>query len=385
MTTPAAAPLAHVKVLDLSRMYPGAFCSLLLADLGADVVKVEAPGFGDGMRAMAAPGSFNAAHTALNRGKRSLALDLRSPGVGAVLNKLVHWADVVIESHKPGQLDAMGIGYTAMSAVNPRLVWCSISGYGDTGPMADAAGHDITYLGYSGLLGALADGAPTPPMAGISLPAAATMAVVGILAALSSAALTGQGARLDASMADAAMWMLSEDVARAANDPQPGWGSFAARNVYECADGRNVTVAANEPRTWAALCEGLGVPELAGHRIGIDADAPVTARLREVFATQPAAHWCAAPGLKGGIGPVNSAADLLDDPQVAARGSVVALAGTDMRVLANPIRFDSAVGAAASHALRQPPGLGEHTADVLAMAGFDRDEVAALREANVVG
>jgi crotonobetainyl-CoA:carnitine CoA-transferase CaiB-like acyl-CoA transferase len=181
------------------------------------------------------------------------------------------------------------------------------------------------------------------------------------------------------------MWMLSEDVARAANAPAPGWGSFAARNVYQCADGRYVTVAANEPRTWAALCEGLGVPELAGHRIGVDDDAPVSARLREVFAGRPAAEWAAAPGLKAGIGPVNGAADLLDDPQVAARHSVVTLAGSDTRVLANPIRFHSEPGEDASHALSQPPALGEHTADVLATVGFSAAEIEALQAEKVVG
>ena len=380
MTDPAG-PLAHVKVLDLTRMYPGAFCTLLLADLGADVVKVEAPGTGDGLRPIVPPGRFNAAHVALNRGKRSLGLDFRATRADEVLRRLVRWADVVVESHRPGQLDRLGLGYDAMREENPRVVWCSVTGFGDTGPNTDAPGHDLTYLGYAGLLDRLADGPATPPATTISIPMAALMATVGILAGLAEAERTGQGRRLDANMVDSAMWVLAEDVARAANDPAPGWGTFAARNVYRCADGREVTVASTEPKTWAALCEGLGMPELVDHRFGADDEAPVIARLIEVFATKPAAAWVAEPGLRGGVGPVNQPADLLEDPQVTERRSLVALAGSGARVLANPIRFDGEGGDSATLAGTDPPVLGADTDAVLAAAGFsaDRDRDAASR------
>ncbi|MGZ4709505.1 MAG: CaiB/BaiF CoA transferase family protein, partial [Acidimicrobiales bacterium] len=382
-TTGDEGPLAGVKVLDLSRMFPGAFCTLLLADLGAEVLKVEAPGAGDGLRAMARPGAFNAAHTALNRGKRSLVLDLRSAGAPAVLGRLARWADVLVESHRPGQLDQLGIGYEAMRVENPRLVWCSITGFGDVGPNAQAPAHDLTYLGYAGLLGRLTDGPTTPPTVSLSLPLAGAMAATGILAALAEANRTGRGARLDANMTDTAMWTLAEDVARAANAPAPGWGTFSARNVYTCADGRQVTVAANEPRTWARLCDALGTADLAAHDFGVD-DAAATARLAEVLGTKPAAEWLAEPGLAGGIGPVNEVADLLDDPQVTERGSLVPLSGTDVRVLANPIRFGGARGDAASHALREPPELGADTDAGLEAAGFTVEEIAGLRADHVV-
>jgi len=377
-------PLAHLKVLDLSRMYPGAFCTLLLADLGADVLKVEGPGAGDGLRPMAAPGAFNPPHTALNRGKRSLVLDLRHSGAAAVLKRLVRWADVVIESHKPGQLDGLGLGYEVMSVENPAVVWCSLTGFGDFGPNAAAAGHDITYLGYAGLLGRLADGPTTPPAAPISLPLTGLMGAVGILAAVSHAARTGQGTRLDANMVDTAMWTLSEDFARAASVGGPGWGTMAARNVYACADGREVTVASNEPRTWAKLCEALDLPDLADHRIGIDDDAKATARLAETFLTRDAAHWLANPGLGGGVGPVNDAPDLLEDPQVSARGSLVPVEGSGARVLANPIRFQGALGNEASYGLVDAPALGAHTTEALTAAGFTSEEIAALQADKVV-
>jgi crotonobetainyl-CoA:carnitine CoA-transferase CaiB-like acyl-CoA transferase len=166
------------------------------------------------------------------------------------------------------------------------------------------------------------------------------------------------------------MWLVSEDVARAANAPAPGWGTFASRNVYRCADGRQVTVAASEPRTWATLCEGLAVPELAAHRLGLDDEAPVT--------------WIADPGLAGGVGPVHEPADLLDDPQVTERGSVIRLDGSDVRVLASPIRLDGGDGAASSAARTAPPDLGADTDEVLAAAGLAADEIAALRADGVV-
>jgi alpha-methylacyl-CoA racemase len=384
MAEPPGAPLRGVRVLDLSRMYPGAFCTLLLADLGAEIVKVEAPGFGDGIRALSFGTDFNAAHTALNRGKRSLVLDLRTPGGGDVLRRLAAGADVVVESHKPGALDALGLGYDAMRAINPRLVWCSLTGFGSTGPNAEAAGHDITYVGYAGLLSRLSQHEPSPPGVGVSLPVAGMTGALGIVAALHARHTTGVGARVDASMVDSAMWMLSEDFARAANSPMPGWGTMAARGVYRCADGRCVTVASNEPRTWAALCEGLGVPELAGHRIGVDDEATTIARLTEVFLTRPAAHWQRTPGLRGGVGPVNEPADLLADPHITERDAMVALDGSDVRVLASPLRFDGAGGAASTPATTQPPDLGADTDAVLAGAGYSPAEIASLRDAGII-
>lgn len=378
-------PLSHVRVLDLSRLYPGAFCTQLLADLGADVLKVEAPRFGDGMRMSYGAGTAPS-HVALNRGKRSLTLDLKKPQAADVLRRLVAGVDVVVESHRPGALDQMGIGFAALRELNPRLVWCSLTGFGQDGPLANAPGHDVTYLGYSGLLSRLAgSGSPPMPDTTVSVPLAGVLGAVGILAALAARERTGEGSRVDTSMAEAALWLVSEDVARAAIAPGPNWGAMAARQNYRCADGRWVTVAATEPKAWGALCAALELPDLAEHKIGSDEPATI-ARLADAFAQRPAAHWVATPGLAGGVGPVNEPGDLLADPHLAARAGIVELPGgaQPARVVANPVRIDGADGRGSSAGLRWPPELGADTDAALAAAGFGADEIAALHGDGVV-
>jgi alpha-methylacyl-CoA racemase len=382
-TAHATRPLAHVRVLDLSRMFPGAFCTLMLADLGADVLKVEAPGHGDGLRFMTGE-PFAAAHVALNRGKRSTTLDLRSPRAPEVLRRLVAGVDVVVESQRPGMLDDLGIGFEDLRRDAPGLVWCSLTGFGPDGPNVDAPGHDLTYLGYAGVLSTLTvDGEPPVPGSILSIPITGVIGALGIVAALTHRDRTGVGARVDANMVDSSIWMLAEQLARAANAPGIPWGASARRANYRCADGRWVTCTASEPKPWAKVVEALDVPELAGHQFGVDEEA-TTARLAEVFATRPQSHWLQHPGMAGGIGPVHEPADLLDDPQVTHRGGMVALAGGGPLVFGNPLRIDRARGEAGSHAIGSPPGLGEHTDAVLAAAGFSPEEIAGLREERVV-
>jgi alpha-methylacyl-CoA racemase len=375
-------PLTHLRVLDLSRMYPGAYATSMLADLGADVWKVEAPKFGDGMRFIT--GGFEAQHVALNRGKRSMTLDLRQEGSADVLRRLVRDADVVVESHRPGALAAQGVGYEQLRELNPGLVWCAITGFGQSGPNALAPGHDITYLGAAGVLARLSapDVTPTPPQLTVSIPVGALMAVTGILAALAQRERTGNGAYIDTSLTDAAMWLVSEDVARAAVAPAPSWPDMAARWVYRCADGRSVTVAATEPKSWAALVAALDLPDLAEHRHGMDEPATIE-RLAAAFATKPAAAWCATPGFAGGVGPSYEPVDLLDDAHVAARGGIASIDGSGERVLASPMRIRGADGDS-STATSPAPDLGAQTDELLAAAGFDAAEIAALREAKII-
>jgi alpha-methylacyl-CoA racemase len=374
-------PLEHVRVLDLSRMFPGAYCTSLLADLGADVLKVESPKGGDGLRFLT-PDPFPASHVALNRGKRSLTLDLRSAQGPDVLRRVATGVDVIVESHRPGALDALGVGFEALRADNPGLVWCSLTGFGPDGPLAEAPGHDLTYLGFSGLLSTLAvDGRPPVPGTTVSLALAGVMGAFGIVSALQGRERTGVGARVDATMVDAAMWVLADQVAQAANSTVQSWGSMASRANYRCADGRWITCTASEPRTWATLVAAIGADDLADYRIGVD-DEAAGRRLTEIFGSAPASRWVADPGPAGGIGPVAEPGDLLDDPQVAHRGSIVEL--EQGRVLANPLRLDGADGDAATQARTPAPALGEHTDAALAAAGFGEDDIRALRDAGVI-
>nr|WP_283250880.1 CaiB/BaiF CoA-transferase family protein [Rhabdothermincola salaria] len=372
-----------MRVLDLSRLYPGAYCTLLLADLGADVVKVEAPGRGDGLRDLE-PGEVKAVHSALNRGKRSMTLNLKHDRAREVLDRLVRQADVIVESHRPGQLDALGLGYDDLRAENPRLVWCSITGFGSTGPRAQAPGHDLTYLGAAGVLSQLGQGEhPRQPDVVLTVPVGALTAVVGILAAVAERDRTGEGARVDASITEAVQWVMSDAVTRHVSGAGPEWGQFAASAVYRCADGAHVTLTATEPRSWKALCEALDAPDLVDHRMGIDDEVAAAARLAELFDRRPAADWLADPGLAGGVGPVLAPADLPDDEQVKARRGVLTL-DDGLPVVANPVRVGTTDGDEASLGRTRPPALGEHAADVLAAAGYDAEAIEALRADGVI-
>jgi alpha-methylacyl-CoA racemase len=376
-------PLAHLRVLDLSRLQPGAYCTGMLADLGADVLRVEQPGSGDPLRGI--PG----APEAYNRGKRSMTLDLKHERAPEILRRLVAEVDVVVESGRPGALAARGVGYEQLSESDPGLVWCAITGFGQDSPYADRPAHDLTLLGYSGLLDLMAGAAvpPTPDFV-LAVPFGALIAVVGILSALSERAQTGRGRFVDASIVDAATWILGEAVARVAAGQQAGWGQTANRRAYRCADGRLVTVAAAEPRTWAAFCAALDRPDLADRAWGPpDEQDALAAELETLFASRPSAAWLELLVDAGaGVGPVNAVGDLLDDPHVQARGSVITLDGdpAGTRVLRTPVRLRDADGYEPPFAPTAPPASGAHTDDALAAAGFTDDEIKVLRRDGAV-
>ncbi|HEX2049385.1 MAG TPA: CaiB/BaiF CoA-transferase family protein [Actinomycetota bacterium] len=389
-------PLDGLRVLDLSRLLPGGYATLMLADLGADVVKVEEPGRGDYVRwTPPAAGEHSAAHVALNRNKRSLALDLKSPDGVALLRELVAGFDVVVESFRPGVMDRLGVGYGALRAANPALVYCAITGYGQDGPRAGVAGHDANYVGYAGVLSMTGPGDGTPVLPGVQigdLGGGGMAAVVAVLAALARRARTGEGDFCDVSMTDGVVsWLSLHAAAYVATGSPPragraplngGWPCYS---VYRAADG-HVTVAALEPRFWDALCAALGRPDLAGDAYATGARRDeVVAELDALFATRTRAQWMEAlEGLDVCVAPVNDVAEALDDAQVRARGMVVEGdargAGRWLHV-GNPIRLASAPR---DLVRLPPPALGEHTDEVLRAAGVDDDRIARLRGAGVV-
>jgi alpha-methylacyl-CoA racemase len=380
--------LAGLRVLDLSRLLPGGFCSLLLADFGADVIKVEDTGAGDYLRASGAP--FHA----LNRGKRSVSVDLKTAAGRDVLLRLVRDADVLLESFRPGVMDRLGVGWERLREENARLVYCAVSGYGQDGPLAGRAGHDLNYLARVGLLGLTGepDGPPVQPAGQIAdLGGGALMAAFGILAALRERDRSGLGQFVDVSMADGALSWLAMVAARFLADgdvPERGRDELAGGLIcyrpYRCADGW-VALGALEPKFWRAWCEGVGRPELVERQfdpVGSSAHRAVS----EVFAGRTRAEWEAFGDEHDCcLEPVLGLDEALSSSLVRAREMVVEVragAGAGaVRVLGTPVKLSRTPADAARAG---GPALGADTDAVLAEAGFGPDEIAALKASGAV-
>ena len=384
---PAALPLAGLRVLDLTRLLPGPFATLVLADLGADVVKVEAPDEGDPLRWLPPlAGAQSGAFHALNRNKRSLALDLkRAAGRDAFL-RLARGADVVVESFRPGVLARLGLGWERLHALNPRLVLCSITGYGQEGPAALRAGHDLDYAATAGLLGL--NGPPDAPVP-LAAPVAdvaggAWPAVAGILSALLGRGRDGEGTWVDVAMAEGALSLLALPLAMAwsggappARGAGPLTGGSPTYGLYRTRDGRFVALAALEPKFFATFCAAVGRPELAPRQR--EGGEGLRAELAAIFAGRTRDEWAAfAEAHDACLAPVLEGDEPRRDPQLRARGAFVQVEtpweGRAMPGLASPVRL------AGAEAPRRPaPRLGEHGEAVLREHGFTASEIAALR------
>ncbi len=393
-------PLEGVRVLDLSRLLPGGFCSLLLADYGAEVVKVEDTGMGDYIR-WSPPfyeGPHESARSALflslNRNKRSIRLDLKSEGGREALLRLVEQHDVVLESFRPGVLARLGVGYEDMRARNPGIVYCAISGYGQDGPKRDASGHDMNYLGLVGLLGLTGARGGEPVQAAgqiADLGGGALMAAFGILAALRERERSGEGQLVDVSMADGALsWLamvagafFADGVVPRRGD-LPLAGSLICYRPYECADGW-VSLGALEPKFWQAFCRGVGRDELIPAQFsapGSDAHAQV----QEVFRARTRAEWEGfAREHDCCLEPVLELDEALASELVREREMVVAIeqpgAAEPVRQLGAPVKLDRTP---ADHGRLPGPTLGEHTEEILLAAGYSVAAVAELVESGAV-
>ncbi|MGI9095525.1 MAG: CaiB/BaiF CoA transferase family protein [Thermoleophilaceae bacterium] len=391
--------LEGLKVLDLSRLLPGGFCSLLLADFGADVLKVEDTGMGDYVRWAPPhyegvdPSAGSALFLSLNRGKRSIRLNLKGERGRAVLLRLVGESDVLLESFRPGVMDRLGVGYERLREENPGLVYCAISGYGQDGPYRDKAGHDMNYLGLVGLLGLTgeADGPPVQAAGQIAdLGGGALMAAFGILAALRERDRSGQGQFVDVSMADGALSWLAMVAARHFADatvPHRGGlelaGVYTCYRPYQCSDGW-VSLGALEPKFWQAWCRGVGREDLiekqfepAGSEVHGEVERVFLARTREDWERFASEHDCC-------LEPILELDEALESELVRAREMVVSVdqPGSErpVRLLGTPVKMSRTPGDPRSPG----PTLGEHTAEVLEALGYVAEEIAALEEAGAV-
>ena len=380
-------PLAGIRILDLTRLLPGPVTTLHLADLGAEVIKIEDPQVGDYARTLGTgQGEDSAYFRMINRNKQGFRLDLKKPEGIEVFMRLAREADVIIESFRPGVMAKLGIGYAAIAAVNPKIAYCSISGYGQDGPYKDLAGHDINYLGYAGVLDQIgsAGGNPAIPNFQIAdLLGGAMTAAMGILAAVIEAQRTGQGRYIDVSMTESvlahtyfSMLRLNDAGQSAPRGTDLLSGGLPCYATYRCADGKHMAVGALEGKFWKTACEVLGHPDWLKRQW----DASLRGELAELFATRPRDEWARLfVAVDCCITPILSPEEALANEQISARQMVLNVDG--LTQFAPPLKMSGF-----EFSIRQPaPKAGEHNAAILAAAGYSTDEIQRLESAGAFG
>jgi crotonobetainyl-CoA:carnitine CoA-transferase CaiB-like acyl-CoA transferase len=392
-----ARALDGLRVLDVTQVMAGPYCAMVLADLGADVIKVEPPA-GDSTRVMpGAVGLDSPSFNAVNRGKRGIVLNLKAPAGRDVLLRLAGATDILIENYRPGVMAALGAGYEALAAINRRIIYASISGYGQTGPQRGKGGFDLVAQGVSGIMSVTGEPGGAPAKAGVPLTdlGAGLFALVGILAALEHRHRTGLGQHIDTALVDAgvalSVWEATEYFSGAGVPAALGSAHRmnAPYQAIRCADGY-ITLGAANDRLFSRFCDLLGHPEWRQRsEFATNANRVVNRRLladeiEAITSQQPRAHWLTRFEANDiPCGPINDYAQVFADPQVRAREMVVetdhpALGRT--RTLGSPIKMSGTP----PDVTRRAPRLGEHTDEILRAAGYGDDEIAALRAAQAV-
>ena len=389
--------LENLKILDFTTLVPGPFATMMLADMGAEVLRVESPTRPDMLRAM---GPFahgtSTAHGQLNRNKRSIGLDLKKPEAVAIARQLVSQYDIVIEQFRPGVMDRFGLGYEQLREINPKLIYCSITGYGQTGPNRDRAGHDNNYLSLSGLNGYSGRQNERTPIMGMpiaDLAGGSLHGIIGILAAVNQRHISGEGQHVDISMTDAMFSMNSlfgSNYLAAGVDPQPGetnlnGGSFY--DYYRTADDRHLSIGSLEPQFFQSLCATLGDSSLLEEGAHIDpvSQAKFRLKIEAIIAQKPLAEWVEIFKDKDCcVEPVLSFAEACASEQVKARNLVVDVKTHDNGVqqqIGSPIKLSksepqyNAIGAT----------MGQHRQEVLKELGLDEATIKAAADAGAFG
>ena len=389
------APLEGLLILDFTRLLPGPFATQLLGNLGADVIKIEDPGLGDYMRTV--PPSIQGisyAYLMVNRGKRSLSIDLKTKEGREILRKLVPKADIVMEQFRPGVMKKLGADYRTLAKLNRKLIYCSFSGYGQTGPARDVPGHDITFEAHAGILGVGGehDGRPAIPGVPMADLASGFNAAMSVLAALRTRDRTGKGEFIDVSIFDTAVSLMVLNLARylaTGEEPVAGetllTGTFPFYNLYETSDGGWLAVAVVEPKFWQKMCEILGVPELKEAQFSDERDkARVVTMLRSRFRSKTKAEWeTLFTEANLPIVGVKTVAELVRDPQVKAREllPVVDVPGLwKMPVIGHPAKHT----VSSTRNLARAPAKGEDTEEILRSLGYTPRQIEGLAKKGVI-
>lgn len=400
-------PLEGLRVLDLTRILAGPYCTMMLGDLGADVIKVERPVRGDDSRSWGPPfvgkpyGPYpgEAAYfLAVNRNKRSITADLKAAEGREIVRRLARISDVLVENFRGGTLERMGLGYEDLRGLNPGLIYCSVSGYGRTGPYADRPGYDFIIQAEGGMMGITGPEEGPPYRVGVPIVDIVTgmFATTAILAALRASDLTGEGQHVDMSLLDSQVALLSNVASNylvGGQDPRRLGNAHPNITPYEAYRARDkwFALAAGNERQWAILCNAIGQPELVDDARFADNSRRVANRaaLREVleasFAARDAAGWLAEFRRAGlPCGPINTVPEVFEHPQAEARELVLEAehptAGT-LRFPGFPYKFSQTPAAVR----RPPPRLGQHTEEVLVdLLGYSNQEAAALRDAEII-
>lgn len=389
--------LVGVRVLDLSRLLPGPFCTQLLADLGAEVIKVEMPGEGDYSRSLRTRiEDYGTSFLMLNRGKKSMTLNLKAKLGPEVFRRLAGRSDVVVEGFRPGVVDRLGIGYQRLKRDNPKLIYLALTGYGQSGPYVDRPGHDVNYISYAGLGGLTGPrgGTPVPPgMQTGDIAGGALMAAFAIMGALYMRERTGRGQYIDVAMLDGLLCMgqtLFGEYLSTGKSPGPAQmrlsGGYPVYGIYETKDKKYVAIGALEKKFWDTFCKKAGRPELKEmHYSGWDKERnKLEKELKALFKTKTRDEWDRLLSEEDTCcSPVLGLDEIQDDPQVKARNMIVEgphPEGKPFPQVAFPIKFSEAE----PMPLRAAPRLGEHTDEMLANAGYSKREIKELKKQGVV-